>query len=260
MLAYIGACAGEGVVLADEFHGLVVAARCRKGDVAGDVHVRRAADLARHALARAAKAPAGGGVVFEVVAEGLHAHEHLLGGLVAYRAIGAHANLLGKVFKAFDRARIGGAADDLLEHVGHGAQAHAARRAFAAALRVRHAHERARHVDGAGAAGVRSQPSACVGAHFAQRAVGAVVLKQHMRIPSVMRCRRCILHLNTHITASCSVPQPLTGRTVKLFDKGLFLFAPRHVLGPDLDTAGKLKRGHPVSALHGAGAAGLLCE
>ena len=73
-----------------------------------------------------------------------------------------------------------------------------------------------------------------------------------------MRCWRCILHLNTHITASFSVPQPPTGRTVKLFDKGLSLFAPRLAFGQDPDTAGKLKRRHRVSAFHDAGAGGLL--
>ena len=76
-----------------------------------------------------------------------------------------------------------------------------------------------------------------------------------------MRCWRCILHLNTHTTVSCSVPQPPTGQTVKLFAKGLFLFAPRRAFRQDPDTAGKLKRRkrrHRVSAFHDAGAGGIL--
>lgn len=73
----------EGVVLADETHGIVVAAGVDQGDVAGNVHVRRARRATGHGVARAGRAATGRGMRDEVVAEAPHGPQHHGAGLVA---------------------------------------------------------------------------------------------------------------------------------------------------------------------------------
>ena len=139
----------QRVVLADEAHGLGVAAGLDERDVAGDVHAGRAAGDARHGLVLREAARVLLHVVLEVVAEAADGHEGHLAGLVADRAVARQVHRAGGGLDEVERLHRGAVVQDVVEQVAQHAQAVPARRALAAALRRAHGHVRGRELDGA---------------------------------------------------------------------------------------------------------------
>ena len=89
MLADVRAGRGEGVVLADEAHGVGVAAVLDQHEVARNIHARGAQRHAGNGLAHAAEAAVAQNMLFVVVAEALHAVEHQARRIAADGAVGA---------------------------------------------------------------------------------------------------------------------------------------------------------------------------
>ena len=74
MLADIGAGRGERIVLADELHGVGVAAILDQYQIAGNIHVRRAQGHAGYRVLHTTEAAMAQNVLFIVVAEALDAN------------------------------------------------------------------------------------------------------------------------------------------------------------------------------------------
>ncbi len=136
----------QRVVLADEAHGLGVAAG---RDVAGDVNAGRAAGDARHRLVLREAAGVLLHVVLEVVAEAADGHEGHLARLVADRAVAREVHRAGGGLDEVERLHRGAVVQDVVEQVAQHAQTVPARRALAAALRRAHGHIRGRELNGA---------------------------------------------------------------------------------------------------------------
>ena len=122
----------EGVVLADEAHGVVVAARVDQGDVAGNVDVSGARRAAGHGIARTGRAASLRGVGDEVVAEALHGPQHHGSGLVADGAVGAQVGVARRALEHVDVVLAGAAIEDGLHEVAHLGKSHAAGDALSA--------------------------------------------------------------------------------------------------------------------------------
>ena len=98
VLAHQAAGAGEWVVLADQTHGVCVAAGAHQGHIAGDIHAGGALGHAGHRLIQVAQAPAGFHMGLVVVPESADSLEHHAGRLVADGAVGAVGDHLGGGF------------------------------------------------------------------------------------------------------------------------------------------------------------------
>ena len=141
----------EGVVLADEAHGIVVAAGVDQGDVAGNVHVGGACCATGHSVTCAGRAATGRGMRDEVVTKAAHGPQHHGAGLVADGAVGAQVGATCGALEHVDVALACASVEDGLHEVAHLGKPHAAGDALAAGLRGGQADERVRELDGAGA-------------------------------------------------------------------------------------------------------------
>ena len=135
VLAYQTAHYGQRVVLADELHGVRVAARLDERDVSGDVDARRAARDARDELGAIKAAAVVLDVVLEVIAKAADGREGHGARLVANGAVAREVDRLGHALDEVERLGGGTSLEHVVEQVAERTQSHAARRALAAALR-----------------------------------------------------------------------------------------------------------------------------
>ena len=89
MLADVSAGRGEGIVLADESHGVCIAAVFDQHKVARNIHARGTQRHAGNALAHAAETAVAQDMLFIVVAEALYTVEHQSRRVAADGAVGA---------------------------------------------------------------------------------------------------------------------------------------------------------------------------
>ena len=136
VLADIRAGMGEGVVLADQRHGIVVLAFAHQRDVAGDVDVRRAYRHAGHRLFERADAPPVAGVLLIILAEAAHALQYHGGGLVADGAVGRVHDGGGRLLDQVDGGFVGVLVQHAFQQRFQLRKPDAAGDAFAAGLRV----------------------------------------------------------------------------------------------------------------------------
>ena len=118
-----------------------------QGDVAGNVHVRRAQRDAGHGLVLQAHAAAVLNVFDEVVAEAAHAFEHHTGGFLSDGAVRGEVDALGRSLDGVDGAHVGAAVQHGIEKFFQTAEADAAGHALAARLRVADVQERNGQID-----------------------------------------------------------------------------------------------------------------
>ena len=146
MLADETADAREGVVLADETHGIGVALLADERDIARHVHIRRAAGHTRHGVERR-----GAYAVFDmgevIVPEGLQPVEHEARGLKPDGAVGTVINGGGAAAHGAEVVRRAAAVEDLFKKRVQPVQPHAAGNAFSTALRKAQLHERGGQID-----------------------------------------------------------------------------------------------------------------
>ena len=146
MLADERARRGERIVLADQAHGVGIAALVYQRDVAGDVHARRAQRHARHRLLQRGQTLAVADVFFIVVAEAAHALEHHVRGGKADGAVRRIGDDARRALDQIDRLQRRLAVEHALQHRAQLAEADAARHALAARLRMAQPQKRQRHV------------------------------------------------------------------------------------------------------------------
>jgi hypothetical protein len=114
MLADKAADQGQRVVLADELHGIRVAACLHQADVAGDVHARRAAGDAGHELALREAAGVLLDMVLEVVAEAADGGERHVAGLVANGAVGREVDRARRALDEVERVLVRAVLQDVV--------------------------------------------------------------------------------------------------------------------------------------------------
>ena len=133
VLAHEAADRREGVVPADQAHGVLIPLLAHQGDVAGDVHVRGTERGARDALeVRGAAALVHVGEV--VVLEGDVAVQDHLGGLEADGAVGAVHDGLGGLVDDLQILMGAEAREQTVQQGGKSIESHPAGYTFAAAL------------------------------------------------------------------------------------------------------------------------------
>ena len=146
VLADIAAYGREGVVLADQAHGVVVAAGTHECNVARNIHTGRAQCHARYRMIPAEQTAAAFHMGEVVIAKALHALEHHAGGLVADGAVRRILNDTGGFLDQVNGLRCCGGVQHLLEQSGQLSQTDAARNTFAAGLCMAQTQERQRHI------------------------------------------------------------------------------------------------------------------
>ena len=146
MLADVGAGGGEGVVLADEPHGVGVAARVYQGDVAGDVHAGGAQGHAGHRVFQTSQAAMVEDMLLVVVPEALQTHQHQIGGVDADGAVRRVRNDLGGGLDPVQDLQLRLTLQHLPDHVGELGQADAAGHALAAGLGLAQIQKIQRHI------------------------------------------------------------------------------------------------------------------
>ena len=134
VLAHVGAGKGEGIVLADQAHGIVVAAGPHQRDVAGNVHMGRAHRDAGHRVAQAADAAAMQHVLLVIFPEAPYPLQHHMGSLIADGAVRRVGNDLGGAFDKVHGLQGGSAVQHLLNEHCQLTQPDAAGPALAAGL------------------------------------------------------------------------------------------------------------------------------
>ena len=140
VLAHVGTGGGEGVVLSDEAHRVLVPPKPDEGDVAGNVHMGRAGGDAGYRVAQAADAPAVEHVFLVVLPKAPHPPEHHVGRLIADGTVGGVGDHLGGALNEV------GAVQHLLDEYCQLAQAHPAGHALAAGLGMAQPQEVQGHV------------------------------------------------------------------------------------------------------------------
>ena len=136
MLADVRAGRGEWIILADQAHGVGVAAVLDEHEVARDIHARGAQCHAGNGLAHAAKAAVAQDVLFIVVAEALHAVKHQARRIAANGAVGAVDDHARHALDDRDGLHRGFALEHLLHQLRELAEADTAGNALAARLRM----------------------------------------------------------------------------------------------------------------------------
>ena len=136
MLTDVGAGGGHGVVLADQAHGIGVAAVLDEHEIARDIHARRAQRHTGNGLAHAAKAAVAQNMLFVVVAEALHAVKHQARRIAANGAVGAVDDHTRHALDDRDGLHRGFALEHLLHQLRELAEADTAGNALAARLRM----------------------------------------------------------------------------------------------------------------------------
>ena len=148
MLAHQAADERQRVVLADDLDGIGIAAGLDQRDVPGNVDMRRAARDARDASLAVKAAGVLANVVLKIVAEATDSRERHGAGLVADGAVARKIDGAGSALNQVERGLVGAALEHIGEQIAQRAQAHAAGRAFAAALGGAQVDERCRKLNG----------------------------------------------------------------------------------------------------------------
>ncbi len=158
MLAHVAAHEGQRVVLADEAHGVGVAAGLHEADVAGDVHAGRAAGNAGHELRLLEAADVVLHVAPEVIREALDGREGHGPGLVADGTVGRQVDAARGALDEVEGRRGGAVLEHLVEQVVQRVEAHTARGALAAALGRAHGDVGGGELNGARGQRAHRQP------------------------------------------------------------------------------------------------------
>ena len=146
VLADIAAYGREGIVLADQAHGVVVAAGTHECNVARNIHTGRAQCYTRHRMIPAEQTAAALHMGEVVIAEALHALQNHAGSLIADGAVRRILNNTGGFLDQVNGLRCCGGIQHLLEQSGQLPQTDAARNTFAAGLCMAQTQERQRHI------------------------------------------------------------------------------------------------------------------
>ena len=148
MLAHQAADERQRIVLADDLDGVGIAAGLDERNVPGNVDVRRAARDARDAGLAVKAAGVLADVVLKVVAEAANGRERHGAGFVADGAVARKVDGAGRALNQVERRLVGAALEHIGEQIAQRAQAHAAGRTLAAALRRAQVDERCRKLNG----------------------------------------------------------------------------------------------------------------
>ena len=146
VLAHIGACRRERVILADQLYGIAVAPLADQRDIARDIHMCRAGRHTGHRVAQPADTAAVQHMFFVILAEAAHTFEHHVSGLVADGAVGRIGDHLGGILDQVDGGKVGRAVEHLLDEHSQLRKAHAAGHTLAAGLRVAQAQKIQGHI------------------------------------------------------------------------------------------------------------------
>ena len=146
VLADIAAYGREGVVLADQAHGVIVTAGTHECNVARNIHSGRAQCHTRHRMIPAEQAAAALHMGEVVIAKALHALQNHAGSLIADGAVRRILNNTGGFLDQVNGLRCCGGIQHLLEQSGQLPQTDAARNTFAAGLCMAQTQERQRHI------------------------------------------------------------------------------------------------------------------
>ena len=158
VLADVGAGGGEGIVLADEAHGIRAAALLHQGDVAGDVHPCGAKGHAGHGMAQVAETAVVEDVLLIVLPEALEAHQDHVGGVDADGAVRRVDDDLRRDLDVVEDVGVRLTLQHLLQHVGQLGEADAAGNALAAGLGPAEVQEVQRQVHRAETGRARGDP------------------------------------------------------------------------------------------------------
>ena len=148
MLAHQAADERQRIVLADDLDGVGIAASLDQRDIAGNVDVRRATRDARDASLAVKAAGVLANVMLKIVAEAADGRERHGAGLVADGTVTRKVDGAGGALNQVERGLVGAALKHIGEQVTQRAQAHAAGRTLAAALRRAQVDERRRKLNG----------------------------------------------------------------------------------------------------------------
>ena len=149
MLAHQAADERQRVVLADDLDGVGIAASLDQRDIAGNVDVRRATRDARDASLAVKAAGVLADVMLKIVAEATDSRECHGASFVADGAVTRKIDGASRALDQIERGLVGAALEHIGEQVAQRAQAHAAGRTLAAALRRAQVDERRRKLNGA---------------------------------------------------------------------------------------------------------------
>ena len=139
----------EGVVLADEAHGVRASARFDEGYVARNVHARRALRHAGNGLVEGAFATPVFDVFDEIVAESFDSFQDHARRFVADGAVGGIVDALRRLPDEFDGVQRRVAVQNVVQKFFQRPQPDAAGHAFAAGLGMAHLQKGCRHIHGA---------------------------------------------------------------------------------------------------------------
>ena len=148
MLADIGAGGGEGVVLADQAHGVGAASLAHQRHVARHVHAGGAQRHAGHGQLQTGQTSMVLDVLLVVVPEALQTVQHKPCRVPADGAVGGVHDGAGGLLDNGDGAHVGGAVQHRVDELAQLPQTDAAGHALAAGLGVAQLQKRQRHIHG----------------------------------------------------------------------------------------------------------------
>ena len=147
MLADQAADGGHGIILPDEPDGVGIASLQHAGDIAGDVHTRRAHGNTGHRLIERADAAPAADVLLKVVTEALESPQDHPRGLVTNGAVCGQEHRAGRLFDDRQRFLRRITVQDVLQQLFQLCQSDAAGYALAAGLRAAHFQKGSSQID-----------------------------------------------------------------------------------------------------------------
>ena len=135
MLADIGAGRGEGIVLADEPHGVRKAARLDQGNITRDVHPGGTHGYTGHRVSQRTEAAVVEDMLLKILPKAPDTGENQVCGVNADGTVRRVHNDLCGLLQMPQHPQIGVSVQNLREHIGQLGQSDAAGNAFAAGLR-----------------------------------------------------------------------------------------------------------------------------
>ena len=146
VLADVGTGAGEGVVLANQAHRVIVPLLPDESHIAWDIHMGRAGGHTGHGIAQGTDTAAMVDMFLIVLPEAPNTLEHHMGRLITDGAVSAVGNNLCGTLDEVNGLQRGGAVKHLLDEHSELAQTHPAGHALAAGLGMAQPQEIQGHI------------------------------------------------------------------------------------------------------------------
>ena len=159
MLADVSAGGGEGIVLADQLHGVSAAALMNQSHIAGDIHGSRTLCHTGDGILHAAQAAAGLHMLLKVIPEGHQCVQHQLTGIDTDGAVGGVHNHLSGGLDPVQNVCIGLAVQNLANHLGQLIQADTAGNTLTTGLSLAQIQEVQGHIHRAQAGRIGFNPA-----------------------------------------------------------------------------------------------------